>query len=74
MQLSYHVFDSRLEVAKEGFGLVSLHLPVLDGLSPQVVVHLDREDGRRAALVLAAGITCAGGKADPFDWKQAERW
>lgn len=64
--LSHHVFDSCLEVAEEGFGLMSLHLTVLDGLSPQVVVHLDSENGRRASLILAAGITCAGGRADPF--------
>lgn len=57
MHLSHHVLDSWLEVAEEGFGLMSLHLAVLDGLSSQEVVHLDGEDGRRATLVLAAGIT-----------------
>lgn len=56
---SYHVFDSRLEVAKERFGLVSLDLAVLDGFPPQKVVHLDCKDGRRAALILGAVITCA---------------
>ena len=43
---SYHVLDAGLEVAQEGLGLVALDLAVLDGLSPQVVVHLDGEDGR----------------------------
>lgn len=66
MHSSHHVLDSRLEVAEEGFGLVPLHLAVLDGLSSQEVVHLDREDGRRAALVLAAGTTCAGGRTGIF--------
>lgn len=61
---SYHVFDSRLEVAKKGFGLVSLDLAVLDGFPPQEVVHLDRKDGRRAALILGAGITCTKGTTD----------
>lgn len=58
---SYHVFDSRLEVAQKGFGLVTLNLAVLDGFPPQEVVHLDRKDGGRAALILGAEITCAGG-------------
>lgn len=66
MHLSHHVLDSWLEVAEEGFGLVSLHLAVLDGLSSQEVVHLDSEDGRRAALVLAAGITWPGGRRGIF--------
>jgi len=61
---SYHVCDSRLEVAKKGLGLVSLDLAVLDGFPPQEVVHLDRKDGRRAALILAAEISCTGGTAD----------
>lgn len=61
---SYHVFDSRLEVAKKGFGLVSLDLAVLDGLPSQEVVHLDSKDGRRAALILGAEITCARGTTD----------
>lgn len=60
LHFSHHVLDSWLEVAEEGFGLVSLHLAILDGLPTQEVVHLDSEDGGRATLVLAAGITCAG--------------
>lgn len=43
---SYHVSDSRLEVAQKGFGLVSLDLTILDGFPPQEVIHLDRKDGR----------------------------
>lgn len=31
---SYHVFNSRLEVAEKGFGLVSLDLAVLNGFPP----------------------------------------
>lgn len=61
---THHVLDARLEVAQKGFGLVSLNLAVLDGLPPEEVVHLDREDGRRAALILRAGITCTRGTAD----------
>lgn len=56
---SYHVFDSRFEVTQEGFGLVSLDLTILDGFSPQEVVHLDSKDGCRAALILSAEITCS---------------
>lgn len=59
---SHHVLESGLEVAQEGFGLVSLHLAVLDWFAPEEVVHLDREDGRRAPLILAAQITCTRGK------------
>lgn len=66
MRSSHHVLDSCLEVSEEGCGLVSLHLSVLDGLSSQEVVHLDGEDGRRAALVLGAEIACAGGRAGHF--------
>lgn len=55
---SYHVLDSRFEVAQKRFGLVSLHLAVLDRFPPEEVVHLDSKDGRRAALILAAEITC----------------
>lgn len=66
MHFSHHVLDSWLEVAEEGFGLVSLHLAVLDGLSSQEVVHLDSEDGRRAALILTAGIACAGERTGVF--------
>lgn len=61
---SYHVFNSRLEVAQKCFRLVSLDFTVLDGFSPQVVVHLDCKDGRRAALILAAEITCQTGTTD----------
>lgn len=57
----YHVFDSWLEVAKKGFGLVSLDLAVLDGFPPQEVVHLNCKDGRGATLVLGAEITCTRG-------------
>ena len=59
---SYHVFDCRLEVAQKGFGLMSLDLTVLDRFPPQEVVHLDCKDGRRAALILAAEITCSRDK------------
>lgn len=45
LHFSHHVLDSWLEVAEEGFGLVSLHLAILDGLPSQEVVHLDSEDG-----------------------------
>lgn len=63
---SYHVFDSRLEVAQEGFGLISLDFTVLDGFSSQVVVHLYSKDGCRTALILGADITCARGTTDMF--------
>lgn len=43
-----------------------LGLAVLDGLPPEVVIHLQGEDGRRAALILRAGITCGGRTADTF--------
>lgn len=56
--ISYHVPDARLEVTKKGSALVSLHLSVLDGFPSQEVVHLYRKDGRWAALILGAGVTC----------------
>lgn len=63
---SYHVLDSRFEVAQKGFGLISLDFTVLDGFSSQEVIHLDSKDGCRAALILCAGITCTRGTTDMF--------
>lgn len=52
MRSAYLVLQTAFEIAHKISRLIALKLSALHRLAAQIVVHLDREDGRCRALIL----------------------
>lgn len=52
MRSAYLVLQTAFEIAHKISRLIALKLSALDWLATQIVVHLDRKDGSRCALIL----------------------
>lgn len=67
---AYLVLQTPFEVAHEVSRLIALKFSALHGLAPQIVVHLDREDGRCRAFILGAFLSWD--KTDLSYWRKSE--